>query len=192
MSEISDIPISRCSTVSRLDRIRTLWRCMLPLAASNKQRCVASGSAGRRAGPGPCPAWSRDEAFLPSVARWFMTQPSRLRENREKRNDLNYKELYNLTPSIHGTLQYACLNTVCVRNDFRTTAVWGFFLTFLAVLVFAWIFFFCVNLTLSSEWHWRLRLGQRDTFKTKIVRFFSHNTTRAFLSDVITTGVTLT
>lgn len=52
--EISHIPISRCSAVSRLDRIRTLRRCTLPLGVWNKQRCVASGTAGHRTAPGSC------------------------------------------------------------------------------------------------------------------------------------------
>lgn len=97
VSEISHIPISRCSTVSRLDRIRTLWRSMLPLGDWKRQRCVASSSAGRRATPGPCPAWSVDEASLPSVARRFMTLALG-EEEKGNRKNLNYKELYNLTP----------------------------------------------------------------------------------------------
>lgn len=133
MSEISDIPISRCSTVSRLDRIRTLWCCMLPLGALSKQRCVASSSAGCRAAPGHCPAWSRDEAFSPSVARWFMTQESWVGETKEKRNDLRHEAFWDLTPSVHGRLQYARLNTVCVRTISAYCSLFSS-LTFLAVL----------------------------------------------------------
>ena len=122
MSEISHIPISRCSTVSRLDRIRTLWSSMLPLGFWKRQGCVASSSAGRRAAPGPCPVWRVDEASLPCVARRFMTQALSVRKREKKRDNLNYEELYNITPSIHGRLQHACLNRVCV-NDFRHIAV---------------------------------------------------------------------
>ena len=78
MSEISHIPISRCSAVSRLGRIRTPWRSMLPPGVWRRKRCIASSSAGRRAAPGPCPAWSGARALsLPLVARRFTTQALR-------------------------------------------------------------------------------------------------------------------
>ena len=85
MSEISHIPISRCSTVSRLDRIRTLWRSTSPLGVWKRQRCVASSSAGRRAAPGLCPGRSVDEAsFYPVWQGWFTTLASRVRKGKKK------------------------------------------------------------------------------------------------------------
>lgn len=97
-------------------------------------------------------------------------------EEKEKRENLNYEELYNLTPSIHGRLQHARLNSVCV-NDFRHIAVW--FVPLFSLLVSSCIFQ-CVNFTWSSEWHGWLRLRLYDTHKTKILLFLSHHTTQAF------------
>lgn len=64
VSEISHIPISRCSAVSRLDRIRTLWCSMSPLGVWNKQRCVAPGTVGHRTAPGSWYRADEKRAFL--------------------------------------------------------------------------------------------------------------------------------
>lgn len=112
MSEISHIPISRCSTVSRLDRIRTLWRSMLPLGVWKRQRCVASSSAGRRAAPGPCPAWSVDEASVPCVAGRFMTQALRVRKEKKigristMRNYITSPQVFMVDCSMLASIQY--------------------------------------------------------------------------------------
>lgn len=114
MSEISRIPISRCSTVSRLDRIRTLWRSMLPLGVSKRQRCVASSSAGHRAAPGPCPVWSVDEAPLLMSGKKVHDIGIKSEDETERGRISTRRNWNDLTPSIHGRLQYACLK-ICVR-----------------------------------------------------------------------------
>lgn len=76
VSEIRHIPISRCSAVSRLDRIRMLWRCMLPQGVWNQQRCVASGTAGHRTALGSYSTEWKRGPFWASVAGRFVTYAS--------------------------------------------------------------------------------------------------------------------
>ncbi len=130
MSEISHIPISRCSTVSRLDRIRTLWRSMLPLGVWKRKRCVASSSAGRRAAPGPCPAWSVDEASVLCVAGRFMTQALRVRKEK-KTGRISTMRNYITSPQVY---MVDCSMTVCVRMILKILQ-FVFFSLFFAALV---------------------------------------------------------
>jgi len=126
VSEISHIPISRCFTVSRLDRIRRLQRSMVPLGVGQRQRCVASSSAGRRAAPGLCPAWSVDEASLPCLARRFMTQGNKIVRISKMKNYIRSAQVFTVDCSMLSSIQ-------CVRMIFEMLHFFSFF--FLSLLL---------------------------------------------------------
>lgn len=115
VSEISHIPISRCSAVSRLDRIRTLRRSMSPLGVWNKQRCVASSTVGHRTPPGSCYSAEWKRGLLNFRGRKVHDICIIWRKKVEKKeNDFNANELYN--PS------------QVLMTDYRTVTHFFFFL----------------------------------------------------------------
>ena len=164
MSEISHIPISRCSAVSRLDRIRTLWRSMLPPGCleETKMRCLQLRRASSCSWPPPSVEW-----------RWGLSSPVWQegpwhRRQEKKRENLGYEKLYNLNPSIHG-LTAVCSPQCMWQCFWKNTAVW-------------------VSLSshyLSSLWispevfEWCLRPRQCDTWETQILLFFTHHPAQA-------------
>lgn len=88
-----------------------------PPGVWKRQRCVASSPAGRRAAPGPRPAWSGDEASLARCGR--KVPDTGVMRKRERISAMrNY-----ITSTRVSTvrLQYARLS-VC-GNDCRNTAV---------------------------------------------------------------------
>lgn len=143
MSEISHIPICRCSTVSRLDRIRMLWRSMLPQGVWKRQRCVASSSAGRRAVPGPCPVCSVDEASLSCVARRFMTQAFGVSREKEKKKKISKIRNYITSPQVFMVYCSMFVRMIFERLEFVSC--------FQKYLFFFTSIFYSVNFTWSSK-----------------------------------------
>ena len=172
MSEIKRIHISRCPTVSRLDRIRRLWLSMLPLGVWNVQRCVASSSTGCRSIPGPCPVCSVDEALFRCVARRFMNRDLgwKSKEGESMRNYIiptqKFMEDCSMSLSVQCAWQWLKKYRLLFHCHFL----------YLCVLYSK----FSILLTFEVVVVWHLR------------DIYSCRTAQAFLSDVISTSVTLT
>lgn len=106
-----------------------------------------------------------------------------------ERKQGEYEELYNLMPTIHARLQCACLRHSICDEGFKNAAAFCFLFPCLPVLVFNLLCHFH-----SRSWD-MLKIEANDTWNKKYCFFFfflSYHTALAFLSDVITTGVTLT